>query len=53
MICGPIEFNPTDTASPPTITVASIRKITDPQELQELVELLAATPSVPDRLASH
>jgi hypothetical protein len=53
MIYGTVFFDPTDRCSPPSIRVANIRRITDPKELQELAELLAAMPEILGEPAVH
>lgn len=53
MIYGVAVFDPTVKSRPPSIHVASITPITDPDELQELAVLLAAMSETPETLASR
>ena len=48
MISTTVEFDTSHRASPPTITLSSIRKITDPKEDQELDLLLSTTAAIHD-----
>jgi hypothetical protein len=48
-IIGKIEFYPNEKSERPSITVASVRTITDPAELQQIEELLAD----PEKLKAH
>jgi hypothetical protein len=54
MISTTVEFDTSHRASPPTITLSSIRKITDPKEDQELdLLLLSTTAAIHDEHVSH
>jgi hypothetical protein len=53
MIYGTAVFDPNDRSDTPSIRVASIRKITDPKELQELVEFLAELSEARGEHAAH